>query len=69
MADYADRIKQLRIARHGLSQRTLSELCGLNHGAIHQYERRERVPSLTAAVAIADYFEVSLDYLSGRINF
>ena len=47
----------------------VSELCGLDRGAVRCYERGERSPTLEALVALADYFEVSLDYLTGRTNF
>ena len=47
----------------------VSELCGLDRGAVRAYERGERLPTMDALVALADYFEVSLDYLTGRKNF
>lgn len=59
------RLRQLREA-HGLKRTTLGELCGIGKNAIGQYERQEKVPSLKTLLAIADYFQVSLDYLVGR---
>ena len=46
----------------------LGELCGLGRNCIGQYERGEKIPSLKSLIALADYFEVSLDYLVGRNN-
>lgn len=42
--------------------------CQLNisKSALSRYERGERVPTLTDAEALADFFEVSLDRLCGR---
>ena len=47
----------------------MSELCGLGRSAVRRYERGERVPSVEALIALADYYEVSLDYLTGRVNY
>jgi transcriptional regulator with XRE-family HTH domain len=48
-----------------MSRRALSELCGLSKNAISRFERGEREPSLYDAKIIADFFDVSLDYLYG----
>jgi transcriptional regulator with XRE-family HTH domain len=63
---FAQRVRELRKRRRGLSCVALSELCGLHSDAVRRYERGEAKPSLEAAVAIADYFGVSVDYLTGR---
>lgn len=65
MEDFPERLRRLREAQRR-SRKVVSELCGLPSGAIRRYERREAAPNLRALVAIADYFEVSLDYLVGR---
>lgn len=52
-----------------MSRRVLSELCGLSKNSIARYERGERVPSITDAEALADFFEVSLDRLCGREKY
>lgn len=51
------------------SMATVSELCGLERGAVRRYERGECLPSMEALIALADYYEVSLDYLTGRVNY
>lgn len=62
---------RLRSLREGkkLRRYVLSERCGLHSDAIRRYERGEAEPDLTSLIAIADFFEVSLDYLTGRANY
>lgn len=62
---FPQRLKKLR-ERRRMSRGVLGELCGLSKSAISRYERGERIPSLTDAALLADYFGVSLDYLCGR---
>ncbi|MDE6281643.1 MAG: helix-turn-helix domain-containing protein [Oscillospiraceae bacterium] len=50
----------------GVSQRTLSQLCGLGKNAVARYESGDRTPTLPVLLAIADYFSVTLDDLTGR---
>ena len=61
---FPERMRMLR-ERRRVSRYVVSELCGLNRSAIRRYERGEREPGLKELVSIADYFEVSLDYLTG----
>lgn len=65
---FPEQLRSLR-ERAGMSRRILSELCGLSKNSIARYERGERVPSLTDAEALADFFDVSLDRLCGRKKF
>ena len=51
-----------------ISRKVLSELCGLNPDAVRRYERGEAEPTLHSLVAIAEYFEVTVDYLVGRCD-
>lgn len=62
---FPTRLKELR-EKHHLSRAALGELCGIGKNAIGQYERQEKIPSLETLLALADYFQVSLDYLVGR---
>lgn len=59
------RLKSLRETQQ-LDRKTLAELCGLSKNMIGQYERGEREPTIKTLTVIADYFDVSLDYLTGR---
>lgn len=65
---FPDRLRRLR-ERQGKNRKTISELCGLPPDAVRRYERRESRPSMEALIKLADYFEVSLDYLTGRANY
>lgn len=65
---FPKRLQDLR-ERRRLSRRTLAELCGLSKNMISLYERGEKAPSVDALVSLADFFEVSTDYLLGRKNF
>jgi transcriptional regulator with XRE-family HTH domain len=61
---FRQRLKHLR-ERRGISCKVLSELCGLASDAIRRYEHGESEPSMTSLMAIADFFEVSTDFLIG----
>lgn len=65
MEIFRARLRQLREGRR-ISRKVASELCGFGPGAFRRYERGEREPSARALGAIADEFDVSMDYLWGR---
>lgn len=66
--DFPTRLQKLR-ERKGMNRKALSECCGLSKNVVARYERGERIPDIYDATKIADFFEVSLDYLCGRKNF
>lgn len=68
MDEFPKRLQRLRERQHK-SRRVVSELCGLPPDAIRRYERGEAKPGMAALVAIADYFQVSIDFLTGRTNY
>lgn len=51
--------------RNGLSQQKLGEEIGLARNTICQYESGNRVPDVDTLIKIAQYFDVSIDYLLG----
>lgn len=67
-SDFSSRLQRLR-ERRRIDRKTLGECCGLSKNIIGQYERGEKEPSLKTLIEIADFFEVSTDYLLGRQNF
>lgn len=69
-SDFPKRLRQLREQKRPLlSMVKTSELIGLPPDAIRRYERGESNPTVESLDAIADYFNVSMDYLWGRTNF
>lgn len=62
---FSSRLLELRKA-HRLSQTQLGEIAGLTQTAIVKIEKGERAASIEVLCALADYFDVSLDYLVGR---
>ena len=67
-SEFPKRLRKLREKRR-MSRKALGELCGLSKNIIGQYERGEREPTIRSLEKIADFFEVSTDYLLGRKKF
>ena len=65
MAEFSERIKELRIS-FNYSQQKLADMLGVSKSTINMYERGERKPGIDQLEAIADYFNVDMDYLSGK---
>ncbi len=59
-----NRVKELREEK-GLSQEELAKVVGTNRTTISLYESEQRGLSLDMIVKLADYFDVSTDYLLG----
>jgi len=60
-------IAKLRKQR-GLSQYALAERLGFSRGKLANYEQGSREPDYETLQKLADYFEVTTDYLLGREN-
>lgn len=58
-------IKYLR-EKNNLSQKEFAKILNISNSTLSQYESNVRVPSDDIKIQIADYFNVSLDYLLGR---
>ena len=68
MAEFKDRLKELRTEK-GLTQIQLAEELEMSRGTIGNYESGVRKNlRLEDLEAIADYFNVEIDYLLGRTN-
>lgn len=62
---FRTRLRQLRTERK-LSQKELGKELHLGTSAISMYERGEREPDFEKVGMIADFFNVSIDYLLGK---
>lgn len=59
-----ERIKKLR-KKQGLSQKKMGEDLGLGISTISQYENLVNTPDTKTVIKIAEYFNVTTDYLFG----
>ncbi|MDF2713183.1 MAG: Xre family transcriptional regulator [Paenibacillus sp.] len=62
-----DRIAHLREKR-GLTQEELSNKLGISRAALSHYETNRREPDYETLRNIANFFDISLDYLLGRTS-
>lgn len=61
------RIKELRKSKH-ISQQKMAMDLNTNQNTISRYETGIREPGIAELIRIADYFDVSIDYLVGRTD-
>lgn len=64
---FADKLKQLRSSRVGLTQAKLAEQLGVSQQAVGLWERGKNMPSHELVVQIAKLFGVPTDYLVGGL--
>ena len=62
---FSVKLKQLRKER-GLLQKDISQIFNVSMGAVGNWESGNRIPDSETLSRIADYFQVSVDYLLGR---
>lgn len=67
MTKFTQRLRQLREER-GVSQAAVSKVLGVSRFSIYAYEKGKSAPTLDGLVALADYFDVTVDYLLGRTD-
>jgi transcriptional regulator with XRE-family HTH domain len=60
-----ERLRALRLEKHILSKQ-IAEYLDITPRNYQRYETGEVDPPTSKTVALADYFDVSLDYLCGR---
>ena len=65
--DFPTRLKKLRTDHH-LTQKQVYEAIGMSSLGYQRYEYGERKPSFDMLIALADCFDVSIDYLVGRTD-
>ena len=63
----AERIKELRENKN-LSQSDLASEMHISQSSISEYESGNQQPPLAMLIQLADFFNVNIDYLLGRIH-
>ena len=65
--EFKERVRQLRKEKKE-TQAQVAAAIGLQERNYQRFELGETLPSYGNLIALADYFEVSLDYLTGRTD-
>ena len=65
MSIISERLKQLRKEK-GVTQKAVADHIGIAGFSYQRFEYGTGRPSLDTAIELADYFDVSIDYLVGR---
>lgn len=65
MMNFSERIISLKNERN-LLQKDIAIAIGVTVRNYQRYEKGDQQPTLPVLVRLADYFDVSLDYLVGR---
>lgn len=68
MSDFATRLRELRKSNN-VSQQKLSKYLNFGYTAIANYESGRNQPSLDTVKKIAQYFDVTVDYLIGASDY
>lgn len=68
MANFGERLKLLREEKQ-ITQKDLAKILSLANSTVSQYESNKRDPDSTTLQKLADYFNVTLDFLLGRSDF
>lgn len=63
--NFSDRLLSLRKSKN-LSMQDLGSVANVSDEAIRLLEKAKRSPSFEVLCALADFFDVSIDYLVGR---
>lgn len=65
--NFPSRLRELRTSNN-LTLEELGKKVGSTRGTIGNYENGNKKPSLDTLIKLADYFNVSIDYLVGRTD-
>lgn len=67
MVPFAERLQKARKQKH-LTQKEVAIYLQMTERSYQHYEGNRRRPNYETLVALADYLDVSLDYLLGRTD-
>lgn len=62
---FGSRLRELRKEK-GLTQTEISKILNISQVTYSQYEREKREPGIKTLIKLADFYKVSLDYITGR---
>lgn len=62
-----ERITNIRKS-HELTQKKVAIAINMTESAYQRYENDKRIPVLEKLIALADFYNVSIDYLVGRTD-
>lgn len=62
---FAENLKTLRKSK-GLTQVQFAEIFNISSGTIAMWETNKRVPDTSMLIKIAEFFNVTVDYLLGK---
>lgn len=65
--NFQERLKYLQ-EKNNITKKSISDAIGISVRNYYRYERGEQNPTLPILILLADYFEVSIDYLVGRTD-
>ncbi|MCH4891214.1 helix-turn-helix transcriptional regulator [Acidaminobacter sp. JC074] len=65
MSKFSNRLKMLRKEK-GLTQQEFGDIFHLNKSSISKYENGSQMPEADTLEKIADFFDVTVDFLFGR---
>ena len=64
---FSVRLKELR-KNKAVSQKVVGNAVGISDRAYYDFERGKSKPAFETLISLADYFDVSLDYITGRTD-
>ncbi len=67
MSVFSTKLKEIRISNN-VTQKQLADFLGINERSYQNYEYGNREPNFDITVKLANYLEVSVDYLLGRTD-
>ncbi|MCI8629733.1 MAG: helix-turn-helix transcriptional regulator [Firmicutes bacterium] len=67
MSEFSNKLKELRTSKN-ISQKQIASQLDIADRQYRRYENEEQQPTLPIIIKLANYFDISLDYLVGRTD-
>ena len=64
---FGGRLREIRAGKHS-TQKQVADAVGVTVRNYQRYEADEQRPAFEVLIALADFFDISLDYLVGRTD-